>query len=58
MMRVTKTYSLGELSIHHEVVNVFLRSSQLQFPRDDGHQESRTSRSLIYEAALERKNIF
>lgn len=39
-------YPLGELSIHHEVVHVLLRARQLQFPRDDGHQESRATRSL------------
>ncbi len=39
-------YPLGELSIHHEVVHVLLRARQLQFPRDDGHQERRASRSL------------
>ena len=39
-------YPLGELSVHHEVVDVFLGSSQLQFPRDDSHEQRRAASTL------------
>lgn len=40
------THPLRELSIHHEVVDVFLCPSQLQFPRDDSHEQRRAASTL------------
>ena len=40
------THPLGKLSVHHEVVDMFLRPGQLQLPADHRHQQSRTARPL------------
>ena len=40
------TYPLGKLSVHHEVVDMFLRPRQLQLPAHHRHQQSRTARAL------------
>ena len=44
--KTSRVYPLGELRVHHEVVDVFLRPSQLQFPRDDGHEQRRAASTL------------
>ena len=40
------THPLGQLRVHHEVVDVLLRPGQLQLPGDHRHQESRAARTL------------
>jgi len=40
------TDALGELVVHHEVVDVFLGSGQFQLARQHGHHERRTPGTL------------
>ena len=40
------THPLGQLRVHHEVVDVLLRPGQLQLPADHGHQQRRATRAL------------
>jgi hypothetical protein len=40
------TYSLCELRIHHEVVNVLFGARQFQFSRNDSNQQSSTTGAL------------
>jgi len=40
------TYPLGELGVHHEVVDMLLSPGELQLPGDDRHQQRRAPRSL------------
>ena len=37
--RAVVFYPFGELSVHHEVVNVFLRFGEFQLPGHHGHQQ-------------------
>ena len=41
-----RSYPLGELCVHHKVVDVFLSSRQLQFPRDDSNEQRRAASTL------------
>lgn len=40
------THPLSQLSIHHEIVDVLLRSRQFEFSGNDGHQERRAASTL------------
>ena len=40
------TDPFSELIVHHEVVDVFLGSSQLQLASEDGHHQRRTAGTL------------
>lgn len=40
------THSFGQLSIHHEVVDMLLGTSEFQFAGDDRDYESRASSTL------------
>ena len=50
------TDPLGELGVHHEVVDVFLRPGQLQLPGDHRHQQGRAPRPLQQRNV--KKNIY
>lgn len=46
MMKSVSSYPLGELCVHHKIVDVFLSSRQLQFPRDDSNEQRRAASTL------------
>lgn len=39
-------YPFGELSVHHEIVNVLLRFGEFQLSGHDGHHEGSAARTL------------
>lgn len=41
-----KDYPLGDVGVHHEVVNVLLCSAQFQFPGDHRHHKDGAAGSL------------
>ena len=46
LMKTLLTHPLGELRVHHEVVDMLLRPGQLQLPRHHRHQQRRAARTL------------